>query len=649
MSDFGSQAWDEGFDDENDYLENMMDEAVKDYLNQDDWGCSLSDLTEFQSREISKIAKVGERYRFLTSSDYTIAEFDYIGDNKYRFVKIMNNNKWGFFDSGECRSSEIIYDEVGDFLFEKRNIEDPSYLFDNALLSVNKNGLWGFLNVELKEIIPCQYQEYKNLIFAAYSHRLRRIGGENRNILTEFDKNAITSNVSDNEEGNYFKDSGIRIIVKKDDRWGIIDSNNFIILPFIYDEITKIEYSDFKLISLENEEIIIKLFDDNNSISCNTKKTEEVICSVFPFKSRIGNKIGLINCLGEERVPCIFDEFIKIKKHSFLIESKINDKIGLIHGEEILLGMNELFGSNRIISISEIGDVFHDLYDTGDKNELIKRYELLPCSCEEFDFSFSEQYKKADLGDDCNTIHSIHVHFLVNKPISLHPSSIDYIKYRIDKKWGYLIINKTTSSWENINLFSPEFDKIETRDYCDFIALKNHKWKIHTKSNGFYDYYFKDCIPNLYEKRNSHEISTYLSEEVYDELLDTEFDEIKLHPFGYFIVKKENKYGLIDKFGIGVQEGFYLLKPEYDRIEIKFIGDTNGRDYYLILFHYNDKWGFRYIFNDTSHLGYDEIVISEKDGDSYIATKGDEKISLTRSGAYILKVPEENKNILEGT
>ena len=117
MGDFGEQAWDEGFDDPNDYLDHLMDQAASELNNQDDYQPDLTDFLGFGGGYYHRnqyqlcSEKVDDKHRFYHFSNtekVTVAEFDYIGDCSHRFVKIMNNNKWGFFDSWDNISGEHI-------------------------------------------------------------------------------------------------------------------------------------------------------------------------------------------------------------------------------------------------------------------------------------------------------------------------------------------------------------------------------------------------------------------------------------------------------------------------------------------------------------------------------------------------------------
>jgi len=567
MSDFEEQAWDEGFNDADEYLDHLMDEGAQEFIDKEYDEPEITDYLEFNSsiygsrRYILCDEKVGDKQRFYyySKEDYTVAEYDYIGECKYRFVQVKNNNKWGFFDSWEDKSgeyiehkkSDIIFDEVGEFFFEKRNDKwkwSVEQRFYSGLLSVKKDGLWGFLNVDLKEIIACEYQDFKRIVFYP---------------------NPLNSGLTN------YNSRDVRIIVKKNDKWGIIDSKNSIIIPFVYDKITKIEYPYNAKRDRHNKVTAIKCIEDKYFIFIDTDNIDEVVYSTAQFKSKQGNKVGLINCLGDEFIPCEFDEICVIEGRSFLLQSKKGDKIGLIS----------------------------------------QKGELLSCTYDKFDFSFREKNSKQKAPDKYYyQYHYSHLREIINRliniPISLHPSDFDYIKYKENKLWGLLIIRESWNSYLNFKiLFNPEFDDIVTRDYCDFITLKGNKWKIHFKFNGFYNSVYENCYKELLKNNNSHGISTYLNEEAFEQLTNNEFDDVDIHPLGYFVVKIDNKYGLIDKFGIGVKEGYYLLKPEFSKITIEFAHRIGG-DNFLMLIKYDTNWGVRILETEKIILGLEGNIVT---------------------------------------
>ncbi len=214
MSDFGEEAWEEGFSDEVEYLEHLCDEAVSDFLrNEDDpdnptieeliknqsddhkdyrfsirkgengllaYGLNPGELLTdfifeeadvcFDNRPLTKVKKNG-KYQLLKNLNVVVFEADYIGDCSYRFVKIRNNDKWGLYDQIEMVHSDIIFDEVGDFIYDKQSPHNSYDVFQLGLLSVKKDEFWGFIDVNFKEVIPCQYQDFKDFIYIRIDRR----------------------------------------------------------------------------------------------------------------------------------------------------------------------------------------------------------------------------------------------------------------------------------------------------------------------------------------------------------------------------------------------------------------------------------------------------------------------------------------------
>ena len=109
----------------------------------------------------------------------------------------LQNGHYGYLDDEGKELCPPIYDKI-----------QP---FRNGVSLVRKNGLWGCVNYDLDEVIPCEF----NILEYASKNKPRYLG-------------------------------------KKNNRWGMVDNNNNVMLDFIYDEIRGEKNGTIILISNEN-------------------------------------------------------------------------------------------------------------------------------------------------------------------------------------------------------------------------------------------------------------------------------------------------------------------------------------------------------------------------------------------------------------
>ncbi len=93
------------------------------------------------------------------------------------------------------------------------------------------------------------------------------------------------------------------ILVKKEDKWGIINTHNEVVCPFIYDEILNLDYGQ---VNSSNE--------DQNVDSLNEERENSLYWIAHRFhrlnllQTKIGNHYGIMNCDGTKFTECNFDK-----------------------------------------------------------------------------------------------------------------------------------------------------------------------------------------------------------------------------------------------------------------------------------------------------------------------------------------------------
>lgn len=237
------------------------------------------------------------------------------------FYKVRKQGKWGVIDKNGKEILPCIYDKVDD------------YKGESGLIIVEKNEQFGLLDMSFKWVVPCRYEELSPvklqgkiwfrekglwglmdkdlhiLIPPQYEHfswihdgRIQVAKSKRYGIIDTTGKIIIP--VSYEALADQFH-NGL-IIAMKDKKWGALDSNHIMVIPFVYDEIRNF----YKQITGVKKGTKFGFINRNN---------EEVTEFIYEF---IGHdwymdglaevwrngKVGYVNELGKEVIPCIYDE-----------------------------------------------------------------------------------------------------------------------------------------------------------------------------------------------------------------------------------------------------------------------------------------------------------------------------------------------------
>lgn len=242
---------------------------------------------------------------------------------------VVNESKKGLIDKtgAEIIPTEyemVIYMAQGLFLCEISdekckiyNIkgEYTSYEYDyiggvyEDMIVVERNGKMGYINTELKEIIPCAYSDASN-----FSNGLATVIKNHYYYVIDKTGKIIMSNCPYEKTGKYIKSPGIRSFSEglasvKD---GFIDTEGNLVISCDYDGkeffdngLARVEKNDkYGFINTKGEVVVPLIYD------CAESKFREGLALVTKgckWYDMEGGKYGFVNTKGEEVVPCIYD------------------------------------------------------------------------------------------------------------------------------------------------------------------------------------------------------------------------------------------------------------------------------------------------------------------------------------------------------
>ena len=203
--------------------------------------------------------------------------------------------------------------------------ENQNLIYDGKALKVQNGGKYGLINMEGKEILPCEYDGI-NLLQ----------GVENTLVISKDGNYGIADNdgkviipPSYSEIQNLGNEASQGFIVKNSEgKYGIVDIGNSQVLELKYDAISKIHEGEYYVVTEGNNQKIVKR---NGQEVLNTNGKEITALLKNPENGviyKIDNKYGVMNLSGEDVVEASYDE-LKEGKTGILIAKK-GDKYGII-------------------------------------------------------------------------------------------------------------------------------------------------------------------------------------------------------------------------------------------------------------------------------------------------------------------------------
>ena len=147
-----------------------------------------------------------------------------------------SNGKYGIIDSTGRIIIPCIYDEIW-------------ISIDSKEAYVKLNDKWGFMYPRGHLVTPIKYDSYRTFFPSAEQTNMQCFTLSNINYFIDTLGNIINENDYDFDETFYFEYgfnyNSNRLIVGKEGKWGIIDYQNKVIIPLVYDTVEQYRYNLF--------------------------------------------------------------------------------------------------------------------------------------------------------------------------------------------------------------------------------------------------------------------------------------------------------------------------------------------------------------------------------------------------------------------
>ena len=274
--------------------------------------------------------KSNNKYGIIDKTGNTVVSFDY--DYAFNFneglAAVVKDGKMGFVDNKGNIVIPFIYDnEAYDFEY--------NYKFSDGLAAVKKEGQWGYIDKSNSVVIPFVYSNVED-----FHDGIALVTNDDGNKGCIDKKGKVVIPFSDSEEIEYLGEgfykctnnskvnlinrsgiigvydtswdySGIvyndgLIFVGKNKKCGVVDASGKEVIACLYKELNYCEDSH-NIIKAKDENGKIMYFNRAGlSIIPTNGKFESVKEGIVKYSK--DNKYGFVSVLGDEIVPCIYDE-----------------------------------------------------------------------------------------------------------------------------------------------------------------------------------------------------------------------------------------------------------------------------------------------------------------------------------------------------
>lgn len=313
-------------------FEDISDRWSTDYILAAGYIISDEGDTQFKPSELAlreDVAMALVRLNDLENEEYNLetlnnfSDKDNISENRVKYVAIavesgfMSGNADGTFCPKNALSraegatvltnflskiskndNKLKINEIAPFIY------DEAYAFAEGLAAVKRDGKWGYINEDGKEVITCKYDhifDFKDGV--AFVQQ----GSEWKYI----DKDGTELGTGDHDTYiNSLQLSEGLARARKDDKWGYVDKDGNEVIPFIYDRVydfsegmARVEKdNNFGFVDKAGNEIVPCVYD----ISGYSDLLPCVYKEGLAWIKKDG-KYGYVDKTGTEVIPCIYD------------------------------------------------------------------------------------------------------------------------------------------------------------------------------------------------------------------------------------------------------------------------------------------------------------------------------------------------------
>ncbi len=290
-----------------------------------------------------------------SKNDVFLCTYDVDYDNNTYKTKALNSENKEIFTE---------YDHV-EAISNKDT--DNNLWYENDVVRVEKNGLYGLIDLSGKELLQCEYDKIEALEGVQNTFKITKDG----KVGIADDKGNVLITPSYAEITNLDKDRSQGFIVKSSDgKYGIVDTANKQVLETKYDTVEKIYRNDYYVVTENGKQEVVKKAGDK-VLSGNYDKIEAILQNPengIIYKQK--EKYGIMNLSGD---VVIKPEYEKLKEGaSGSIIAKKDSKYGIID----LQGNQKVEFKYQNLSYNEKADLYIAEDDQYENEILDSNYQV---------------------------------------------------------------------------------------------------------------------------------------------------------------------------------------------------------------------------------------------------------------------------------
>ena len=285
---------------------------------------NINYFTAFSNQKYGVINSAGE-----TIIDPSYAEYIVIPNSKKDiFICTYDVN----YETGEYKT-KALNAKNEEIFTDYEQIEPISHLdqnnnltYENNAIKVMKNGKYGMIDIQGKEILPCEYDTIESL--RGVNNSLVIIKDGKMGIANSKGEVVATPTYQDIKAiGNDYQLG--YIVANEQNQYGTIDCNNIKVLNNQYEEIKPFTENNLYVVKEAGK---YKLINTNGSTSLEIQADDIKNMKRGNIIIRRGEKYGVINSNGEEILPIKYDDITFAFEDMFIVES--NGKYGLVKPQD---------------------------------------------------------------------------------------------------------------------------------------------------------------------------------------------------------------------------------------------------------------------------------------------------------------------------
>lgn len=259
------------------------------------------------------------------------------------WLPVFVGGKMGFVDLKGEEKMPATYEKDADAL---------TYRFQEGFMRVKKNGLYGFIDVSLTEVIPCQFEAAENFVNGYAAVKKNGLWGFVNNkaeVVVEYGYKRVVP---------FFQ--GRAAVVNEMDSLGFVNEMGLLVIPFNYDNKENPSFNDYGFCevwkngkktyitptgndTVVDDYLLVELKNRKNSNSIDLKEQSKKLNRTVSYelantpydelktlsdgyllalKKKNGRQFGVLSKEGREIVPCEYDNVMGPYSNHFVVEKE---------------------------------------------------------------------------------------------------------------------------------------------------------------------------------------------------------------------------------------------------------------------------------------------------------------------------------------